>query len=107
MEAPIVTQTLDMAWEVDDSLWALIEPILLDYWPRKRTGRPPACWRACLNGIVYQARTGCHWNNVPQTFGDDSTIHRWFRRWASDGVLEAVWAVLTEHCDELRGLEWK
>ena len=31
--------TLDTIWEVDDELWAIIEPILLEYWPRKATGR--------------------------------------------------------------------
>jgi len=103
----MVTQTLETIWEVDDTLWAIIEPILLDFWPRKRTGRPPACWRACLNGIIFQMRTSCQWNKLPQEFGDDSTVHRWFQRWAEDGVLERIWAVLVEHCDELRGVEWK
>jgi putative transposase len=103
----MATQTLDTIWEVDDTLWAIIEPILLDFWPRKRTGRPPACWRACLNGIIFQMRTSCQWNKLPKEFGDDSTVHRWFQRWAEEGVLERIWAVLVEHCDELRGVEWK
>jgi putative transposase len=100
-------QTLDTIWEVDDTLWTIIEPILLDFWPRKRTGRPPACWRACLNGVIFQMRTSCQWNKLPKEFGDDSTVHRWFQRWAEEGVLERIWAVLVEHCDELRGVEWK
>ena len=103
----MATQTLDTIWEVDDTLWAIIEPILLDFWPRKRTGRPPACWRACLNGLIFQMRTSCQWNKLPKEFGDDSTVHRWFQRWAEEGVLERIWAVLVEHCDELRGVEWK
>ena len=102
-----MAKTLDTIWEVDDALWAIIEPILLDFWPRKRTGRPPACWRACLNGIIYQMRTGCQWNKLPKQFGDDSTVHRWFGRWTQEGVLERVWAELVERCDELRGVEWK
>ncbi len=103
----MATQTLDTIWEVDDTLWAIIEPILLEFWPRKRTGHPPACWRACLNGIIFQMRTGCQWNRLPKEFGDDSTVHRWFQRWAAEGVLEQIWAVLIAHCDELRGVEWK
>ena len=102
-----MVKTLDTIWEVDDALWAIIEPILLDFWPRKRTGRPPACWRRCLNGVIYQMRTGCQWNKLPKEFGDDSTVHRWFQRWAKEGILERVWAVLVEHCDELHGVEWK
>jgi putative transposase len=102
-----MAKALDTIWEVDDTLWAIIEPILVDFWPRKHTGRPPACWRTCLNGIIYQMRTGCQWNKLPKEFGDDSTVHRWFQRWTEEGILERMWAVLVEHCDELRGVEWK
>jgi len=101
------TKTLDTIWEVDDALWSIVEPILNSFWPRKRTGRPTACWRRALNGIVYQLRTGCQWNKLPAEFGDDSTVHRWFQRWSEEGVLERIWAVLIENCDELRGVEWK
>lgn len=99
--------TLDTVWEVDDELWSVIEPILLQFWPRKTTGRKPADWRRCLNGIIFQLRSGCQWNRLPKQFGDDSTVHRWFQRWTEEGVLLKVWAVLVEHCDELRGVEWK
>ena len=101
------TEPLDTIWEVDDALWAIIEPILGEFWPRKRTGRPRACWRGCLNGIIYQMRTGCQWNQLPKQFGDDSTVHRWFQRWAEEGVLARIWTVLIQQCDELRGVEWK
>jgi putative transposase len=103
----MAAQVLATIWEVDDPLWAMIEPALAEFWPRKRTGRPPACWRGCVNGIIYQMRTGCQWNKLPKEFGDDSTVHRWFQRWAENGVLERVWAVLIEHCDELGGVDWK
>lgn len=99
--------TLETIWEIDDELWAIIEPILLDYWPRKRTGRKPVDWRKCLNGIIYQMRAGCQWNKLPKRFGDDSSVHRWFSRWSQDGVLERIWAVLVERCDELGDVEWK
>lgn len=101
------TKTLETIWEVDDALWAIIEPMLIAFWPRKSTGRPPACWRRCLNGIIYQMRTGCQWNKLPKQFGDDSTVHRWFQRWSEGGVLEHIWAVLVKHCDALQGVEWK
>lgn len=101
------SKTLGTIWEVDDELWAIIEPILLRYWPPKPTGRKPVDWRLCLNGIIYQMRTGCQWNKLPEQFGDDSSVHRWFSRWSRDGVLEKIWAVLVEHCDELGDIEWK
>jgi putative transposase len=101
------TDTLDTIWEIDDVLWELIEPLLKTFWPAKSTGRPPANWRQCLNGIIYQMRTGCQGNKLPKQFGDASTVHRWFQRWAEHGVLERLWTVLVEHCDQLRGVQWK
>ena len=101
------SEVLDTIWEIDDELWAMIEPILLEYWPPKATGRKPADWRKCFNGIIYQMRTGCQWNKLPKEFGDDSTVHRWFTRWSRDGVLEEIWAMLVKRCDELGDVEWK
>jgi putative transposase len=104
---PSNSETLDTIWEIDDDLWSIIEPILLEYWPPKRTGRKPVDWRLCLNGIIYQMRTGCQWNKLPKQFGDDSSVHRWFSRWSQGGVLEKIWTVLVERCDELGDVEWK
>lgn len=100
------SKTRETIWEVSDELWVIIEPILWAYWPQKRTGRRVADWRRCLNGIIYRLRTGCQWNQLPKHFGDDSTVHRWFQRWCRDGVLEKIWAVLVEHCEELGAVEW-
>ena len=100
------SEALDVIWEVNDELWELIRPILEAYWPRKPRGRRPADWRKTLNGVIFRMRTGCHWNKLPKQFGDDSTVHRWFQRWCRDGVMERIWAVLVEHCEEFGGVHW-
>ena len=40
-------------------------------------------------------------------FPDDSSVHRTFQRWVRRGVLERIWAVLAEACEELGGLDWQ
>jgi len=99
-------EELGVIWEIPDTLWERIRPILAEYWPTKATGRKHAEWRQCLNGIVFRMRTGCQWNHLPEQFGDDSTVHRWFQRWNRDGVMERIWAELMSECDELGGLSW-
>ena len=99
-------EELGVIWEIPDALWERIRPILEEYWPAKVTGRKHAEWRRCLNGIVFRMRTGCQWNYLPERFGDDSTIHRWFQRWNRDGVMQRIWAALVSECDELGGLSW-
>ena len=60
-----------------------------------------------MDGIIFRMRSGCHWNRLPRELGDDSTIHRTFQRWVELGVLERIWAVLVEGCDELGGVNWE
>lgn len=98
---------LPTIWEVSDDLWERIEPILEEAWPRTNPrGRPHADWRRCLNGIIYHMRSGCQWNHLPQEFGDDSTVHRWYQRWCRLGVMERIWADLVAGCDELKEVHW-
>ena len=97
---------LETIWEVDDDLWAILEPVLLEAYPPKQTGRPRVDFRQVLNAIIYRMRTGCQWNRMPRELGSDSSNHRWFQQWQQDGVLERIWATLLEHCDELDGVEW-
>ena len=98
---------LGTIWAVPEPLWQRIEPILKQFWPKKRTGRRPANWRQVLNGIIFRMRTGCQWDQLPRRFGPKSTVHDWFQRWVEGGVFEQIWAVLVTECDELRGVEWK
>ena len=97
-------------WELPDDLWALIEPILLEDAPpapKEHGGRPRIDWRQASNGIIFRLRSGCQWNQLPERFGGDRSIHRWFQRWCRHGVFERIWAVLVEECDDLGAVEWK
>jgi putative transposase len=94
-------------WEVSNELWKIIEPILNKLDPPSWTGRDRIDQRAALNGIIYQMRSGCQWNSLPEKFGDDSSVHRTFQRWVGKGVLQALWARLVENCQELGGVDWQ
>jgi putative transposase len=98
---------LPTIWEVDDELWKTIQPILTELDPSSWTGRDRIDPRAALNGIIYQMRSGCQWNHLPKSFGDDSSVHRTFQRWIKKGVLERIWAALIESCEELGGVDWQ
>jgi putative transposase len=97
---------LPTIWEVDDELWKIIQEILEELDPPARTGRPRTGQREALNGIIYQMRTGCQWNQLPKCFGDDSSVHRTMQRWVAKGVFERIWAVLIASCEELGGVDW-
>ena len=94
-------------WNISDELWRRIEPILLEFWPKKPTGRRVANWRKMLNAIIFRMRSGCQWDQLPERYGPKSTVHDWFQRWAAAGIFERIWAVLVAECDELGGVQWK
>jgi transposase len=50
--------------------------------------------RNTLEGILYRMRTGCPWRDVPESFGDWSTIDRRFDLWSKKGVLMSFFRVL-------------
>lgn len=114
---PTQTQYADVAsWELSDSLWARIEPLLPKPKSRYRGrgknrkhigGRPAADRRKLVTGILYVLRTGCQWNALPKEWGSGKTAHRYFQQWVRAGVFKRLWqAGLTEY-DEFKGLDWK
>ena len=70
------TKYTDVAsWELSDSLWERIEPLLPKPKSRFRGrgqkrrnigGRPPASPRNLMRAILYVLRTGCQWNALPK-----------------------------------------
>jgi len=101
-ERPLAT-----IWELSDELWERVEPILACHYPPAATGRPRVCLRRVIDGIIFRMRSGCQWNQLPERFGADSTVHGWFQRFVEDGVLQEMWACLVRECDELGAVQWE
>ena len=93
-------------WEVDDELWARLQPLLVIHKFRKKSGRPRKDDRRILDGIIWLARTGAQWSALPDRFGAKSTVHDRFREWVEAGVFEKAWALLLQEFDELEGINW-
>ena len=93
-------------WEVDDALWARVQPLIPPPLPSLRGGRARVDDRRVFGAILYVLRTGCQWNALPKELCSSSTAHRRFQEWEAGGFFRALWeAGLTEY-DELQGIEW-
>ena len=100
-------ELLDTLWEVPDDLWEEIAPLIAELDPPKSMGRKRQDPRRMLNGIIFRLRSGCQWNQLPRSLGDDSTIHRTFQRWEQIGLFSRIWERVQSRCAELGGVDWE
>ena len=70
-------------FEIDDALWAEIEPLI-----PVRARRH----RLVLNGILHVLHTGIAWEDLPQEYGYGSGVTAWrrLRDWQKAGVWDAL-----------------
>lgn len=72
--------------DVTDAEWELIRPFL----PVAAIGRLPRSLRAQFNGVVYHFRTGSQWRDLPERYGNWSTVYKRFCAWRDAGVFQAM-----------------
>lgn len=75
--------------ELTDEQFALIEPLL----PPERSGnrgRPFHSHRTVLEAMLWIQRTGAPWRDLPERYGNWSTVYERFRRWSRDGLFQRV-----------------
>lgn len=80
-----------------DDQWERIAPLL----PGKAgdPGRTAVDNRRFLEGVLWVARVGAPWRDLPPCFGHWNSVFQRFRRWAKAGVFERVFAALSQDAD--------
>lgn len=80
-----------------DDQWERIEPLLQG--KAGDRGRTGADNRLFVESVLWMARTGVPWRDLPAEFGPWNTVFRRFSRWADKGVWQAIFAKLSEDAD--------
>lgn len=80
-----------------DDQWVRIEGLLQGK-PGDR-GRTGADNRLFVEAVLWMARTGAPWRDLPAAFGPWNTAFRRFSRWADKGVWQTLFARLSEDAD--------
>lgn len=81
-------------YELTDDEWNRIQELLPPETKGKQ-GRPAKDSRTILNGIVWIARSGAPWRDLPGRYGPWETVYSRFRKWIEDGVLDNIFRVLS------------
>ena len=78
---------------LDDAQWERVAPLL----PGKAgdPGRTGADNRLFLEAVLWVARTGAPWRDLPGGFGNWNSVFQRFRRWAGKAVFERVFERLS------------
>ncbi len=80
--------------DLTDKEWALIGTLLPS--ERGRWARPVQDNRRFLNGMLYVLRVGCPWRDMHERYGKWNSVYVRFRRWAEQGVWDALLETLVE-----------
>ena len=81
-------------YEITDQQWQQIAHLL----PGKvgDVGRSAIDNRLFINAVIWIARSGAPWRDLPERFGSWNSVFQRFRRWAKAGVWKQVFQALQE-----------
>ena len=84
-----------MRYLITDELWELLEPHVAAAKRFKGGQAPVLSDRMFLEAILYWARTGIPWRDLPGEFGSWDAVYNRFGRWVRSGSLKALFEALT------------
>ncbi len=80
-----------------DEQWAQIEPYCLG-----KVGDPGQTGgdgRVFVEGVLWIARTGAPWRDLPASYGRWNAVFKRFRRWVKAGAFDRIFKVFAEDSD--------
>ena len=80
-----------------DAQWAKMEPFCLGKVTDR--GRSAKDYRLFLEAVLWIARTGSPWRDLPAHFGKWNTVFKRYRDWVKAGVFETIFASVNEDVD--------
>lgn len=60
-----------------------------------------------LNGMIWRAKTGTPWRDLPERYGKWKTVYSRWLRWRDAGVWQRVWAALQQEADQEGKVAWE
>ena len=90
--------------DLTDEQWARLEPLLPDRTPQ-RGGR----WidhRQIIDGVMWRARAGNPWRDLPAEFGPWQTVWKRHRRFSGDGTWDRIHAEILADADAAGEIDW-
>jgi transposase len=84
-----------MRFMLTDDLWTVMEPLVGQAKKHKGGPAPRIPDRLFFEAVLYWARTGVPWRDLPGEFGEWDAVYNRLRRWVYSGSLAALFELLT------------
>jgi transposase len=84
-----------MRYMLTDELWAVMGPLVARAKRHKGGQQPEVPDRAFFEAVLYWARTGIPWRDLPAEFGAWDAVYNRLRRWVYSGSLRTLFELLT------------
>jgi len=90
-------------YDLSDNQWRAIK----DEIPGKtsRSGQPRRDTRELINAIIWVARTGAPWCELPEEYGPHTTAYNNFRKWTEDGTIGRIFAKVSRKSEETEEIQ--
>jgi transposase len=92
-----------MRHAITDETWAVLGPMVQSC--KSPHGPDPVLPdRMFFEAVLYWARVGCPWRDLPGDFGDWSAVYNRLRRWIASGRLKRLFEMMAAQpaCDGVR-----
>ena len=84
-----------MRYLLTDELWAIMGPLVTQAKRHKGGQKPEVPDRVFFEAVLYWARTGVPWRDLPSEFGEWDAVYNRLRRWVYSGSLKTLFELLT------------
>lgn len=91
--------------ELTNRQWYRLKPLLPPQKPA--VGRPGKNHRTAINGILWIARTGAPWRDLPSRYGAWQTVAGRFYRWRKTGLWQRLLETLQQEADAQGKINWE
>ena len=82
-------------YELTEDQWNRSKDLI----PHSRMGSPRKDDRLMLNAMLWLARSGAGWEDLPERYGPWKTVYSRFCKWRDEGTFLRIFEVLTQDSD--------
>lgn len=75
--------------------WVRVEPLI----HHSKMGRPAKDDRLMVNAMLWMARSGAGWEDLPELYGPWKTVYSRFCKWRDDGTFQRIFQTLNADAD--------